>query len=410
MTQQLLEKSPVFELHNAYEEKKMDLGLNDEQQMIVGTVRSFVENELIPYEEEVERTGAVRPELAQQIQDKAIRFGLYAANMPEEYGAADLDNVSLALMERELGRTSYALQHFVTRPSNILRACQGEQIERYLIPTIEGKRHDCLAMSEPNAGSDLRGMQCRAVRDGDEYVITGTKHFISHADVADYTILFAATGEMETPRGLRKKITAFLVDFATPGVTVQKGYDVVSHRGYNNCIIDFDGARVPVANILGEEHKGFDVAGVWLGSTRLSVSAFCVGRAQRTLQLCQEWAVNRVQFNRPIGKNQGVSFKLADMATQIRAAEWLTLDAAYRTDQGTAKDEDYAMAKLFSTEMLAMVTDEAVQIFGGMGLAEENPIVRFWRDARVERIWDGTSEIQRHIISRALLRPYEKRA
>ncbi len=386
----------------------MNLNLNDEQRMIVETVRAFVEKELMPHEEIVERTNSVPIELREQIQAKAIQHGLYAANMPEEYGGADLDTVSLALMERELGRVNYALQHFVTRPSNILRACKGDQIERYLIPTIEGKRHDCLAMSEPNAGSDLRGMQCRAVRDGDDYIINGTKHFISHADFADYVILFAATGEIDTSRGKRKLITSFLVDFDMEGVTLERGYDVVSHRGYANCIINFDNARVPAANILGEEHKGFDVAGVWLGSTRLAVAATCVGRAQRALELCQEWAATRVQFNKPIGKNQGVSFKLADMATQIRAAEWLLLDAAWRTDQGTAKDEDYAMAKLYATEMLAFVADEAVQIFGGMGLAEENPIVRIWRDARVERIWDGTSEIQRHIISRALLRPYER--
>jgi acyl-CoA dehydrogenase len=259
-------------------------------------------------------------------------------------------------------------------------------------------------MSEPNAGSDLRGMECRAVRDGDEYVITGTKHFISHADVADYVILFAATGEDQTPRGPRKKITSFFVDKGTTGFTVKRGYEVVSHRGYHNCILEFDACRIPATNILGEEHKGFDVANEWLGSTRLSVAAVCIGRAQRALELSLDWAATRVQFGQPIGKFQGVSFKLADMATRLRAAEWLTLDAAFCTDQGTAKDEDYAMAKLYASEMLAMVTDEAVQIFGGMGLAEENPIVRFWRDARVERIWEGTSEIQRHIISRALLR------
>ncbi|MEM7113775.1 MAG: acyl-CoA dehydrogenase family protein [Chloroflexota bacterium] len=387
----------------------MHLNLTDEQRMIVEATRAFVEKELIPYEEEVEKANAVRPELAEQIRNRAIQYGLYAANMPEEYGAADLDAMSLTLMERELGRTSYALNHFVCRPSNILRACKGEQIERYLIPTIRGERHDCFAMTEPNAGSDVRGMECRADLDGDHYVITGTKHFISHADISDYAILMAATAEEETPRGIRKKITAFLVDFDTSGVTVNPGYDVVSYRGYNNCIINFDKARVPAANILGELHQGFAVAGEWLGATRLTVAAVCVGKAQRALELCQEWATTRVQFGKPIGKNQGVSFKLADMATQIRAAEWLTLDAAFRTDQGTARDEDYAMAKLYATEMLAMVTDEAVQIFGGMGLAEENPIVRFWRDARVERIWEGTSEIQRHIISRALLRPYERR-
>ncbi|MEM9775352.1 MAG: acyl-CoA dehydrogenase family protein, partial [Chloroflexota bacterium] len=370
----------------------MKLELNSEQQMIVETVRAFVDNELIPHEEEVEKSNAVRPELAQQIIDKSIQYGLYAANMPEEYGGADLDAMSLTLMERELGRTSFALQHFVCRPSNILRACKGDQIEKWLKPTVEGTRHDCLAMSEPNAGSDVRGMECTATRDGDHYILKGSKHFISHADVADYCILFAASGEMETPRGIRKKITSFLVDFDTPGVTVQPGYDIVSHKGYNNCIIDFDNARIPVENILGEEHKGFDVAGEWLGASRLTVAAFCIGRAQRALELATEWAATRVQFGKPIGKNQGVSFKLADMATQIRAAEWLTYEAAYKTDLGTAKDEDYAMAKLYASEMLAMVTDEAVQIFGGMGLAEENPIVWFWRDARVERIWDGTSE------------------
>lgn len=387
----------------------MNLALTDEQKMIVKTVRAFVEKELLPYEDEIERTGEVRLELQKQIRSRALQNGLYAANMPEEYGGGGLDTVALTLMEIELGKTNYALQSFVARPSNILRACRGEQIERYLLPTVRGERVECLAMSEPGAGSDLRGMECRAVRAGDDYLLTGTKHFISHADVADYAIVFAASGEEQTPRGSRKLITAFFVDKGTPGFTVKRGYEVVSHRGYHNCILEFDGCRVPTANILGEEHKGFDVANEWLGSTRLSVAAFCVGRAQRTLELALQWAATRVQFGQPVGKFQGVSFKLADMATHLRAAEWLTLDAAYRTDQGTAKDEDYAMAKLYASEMLAFVTDEAVQIFGGMGLAEENPIARFWRDARVERIWDGTSEIQRHIISRALLRSYEKK-
>ena len=387
----------------------MNLTLSAEQKMIIKTTRAFVEKELLPYEDEVERTGEVRPELQKQIRDRARQNGFYAPNMPEDLGGGGLDAVSLTLMEFELGKTNYALQSFVARPSNILRACRGAQIERYLLPTIAGDRIECLAMTEPNAGSDLRGMECRAVREGDDYILTGTKHFISHADVADYVIVFAATGEDPTPRGPRKKITAFLVDKGTPGMNVKRGYEVVSHRGYHNAIIEFDDCRVPIANILGEEHMGFDVANEWLGSTRLSVAAVCVARARRALELSIEWAATRVQFGQPIGKFQGVSFKLADMATRLRAAEWLTLDAAYRTDQGTAKDEDYAIAKLFASEMLAFVTDEAVQIFGGMGLAEENPIVRLWRDARVERIWDGTSEIQRHIISRALLRPYEKK-
>lgn len=386
----------------------MNFGLTEEQKMIVQTTRAFVEKELYPYEEEVERADAVRPELRQQIIQKSRDLGLYAANMPEQFGGAGLDAVALALMERELGRASAALHYLVARPSNILQACRGEQIEQYLLPTVRGERIDCLAMSEPNAGSDLRSIETKAVRQGAEFVIAGTKHFISHADVADFVILFAVTNEEQTPRGPRKQMTAFLVDMGTPGFAVKKGYQVVSHRGYHNCILEFDECRVPAANVLGEVHHGFDVANEWLSSTRLSVAATCVGRGYRALELCQQWAATRKQFGQAIGKFQGTSFKLADMATQLRAAELLTLHTAWKHDQGLARDEDFAMAKLHASEMLAMVTDNAVQIFGGMGLAEENPIARMWRDARVERIWDGTSEIQRHIISRALLRPHEQ--
>jgi len=384
----------------------MQLSLTPEQRMLVDSVRRFVDAELVPYEEEVERTDHVRPDLIAQIRERAIAAGFYAANMPEELGGGGLDHVSLALMERELGRTAFALQYIVARPSNILRACKGEQIERYLLPTIRGERVECLAMTEPNAGSDLRSMQTRAVRDGDHYVINGTKHFISYADVADYIVLFAASGVEETPRGQRKRITAFLVDKDTPGLEVRLGSRAVSHRGFHHCELIFRDCRVGVNQILGEEHRGFDVANEWLGGTRLTVAAQCVGRAQRALEMATEWAATRKQFGQPIGKFQGTSFKLADMATEIAAAELLVLKAAWKADEGTAADEDFAMAKLYATEMLGRVTDHAVQIFGGMGLMEELPIERFWRDARVERIWDGTSEIQRHIISRALLRPH----
>ena len=386
----------------------MNFGLTAEQKMIVEAVRAFVEKELYPYEEEVERADEVRPELRQQIIQRSLQAGFYAANMPEELGGGGLDAVSLTLMERELGRANFALQYLVARPSNILQACQGEQVEQYLLPAIRGEKIDCLAMSEPEAGSDLRAMKTRAEQQGDDFVINGVKHFISHADIADFVILFAVTGEEQTARGPRKQITSFLVDVGTPGFVVKKGYQVVSHRGYHNCILEFDNCRVPAANVLGEVHRGFDVANKWLGSTRLSVAATCIGRGYRALELCQGWAATRKQFGRPIGKFQGVSFKLADMSTELQAAELLTLQAAWKEDQGLARDEDFAAAKLYASEMLARLTDEAVQIFGGMGLAEENPIVRMWRDARVERIWDGTSEIQRHIISRALLRPYEQ--
>ncbi len=385
----------------------MEFALSDEHQMIVKSVRAFVEEELYPYEEEVEATDRVRPELLEQIKQKSLEMGFYAANMPEEIGGGGLDNVSLTLLERELGRASFALQYAVARPSNILQACEGDQIENYLLPTIRGEKVDCLAMTEPGAGSDVRSMKCRAEKDGDDYVINGIKHFISHADVADYVILFAATGEEDTPRGPKKLITTFLVDKGTPGFEVKPGYRSVSHRGYHNCVLEFDNCRVPGSQVLGEADRGFDVANEWLGATRLSVAAMCVGRAQRAFDLATEWAATRVQFGKPIGKNQGVSFKLADMAIDIESAELLTLKAAWKLDQGSALDQDFAMAKVAATEMLARVSDESIQILGGMGLMADLPLERIWRDARVERIWDGTSEIQRHIISRSLLRPYE---
>jgi len=384
----------------------MDFTLTGEQRLIVETVRSFVEDELYPHEDEVERLDEIPDGLASSIRGKALAAGLYAANMPAELGGGGLDALSMVLVERELGRASYGLQMLVERPSNILLACEGDQRERYLLPAIRGERHDCVAMTEPGAGSDVRSMTTRAVPDGGDYVINGTKHFISHADVADFIILFAATGEEHTSRGPRKLITTFLVDKAIPGLTVRRGPPCVSNRGYHQCELVFTDCRVPMASRLGAEGRGFDLLGQWLGATRLTVAATSLGRARRVLEAATEWAARRHQFGQPIGRFQGVGFQLADLATELEAAELLTLRAGARLDAGTMTDSDVAMAKLYASEMLGHVTDAAVQIFGGMGLMSELPVERWWRDARVERIWDGTSEIQRHIISRALLRPY----
>jgi len=384
----------------------MDFSLSDEQELIVRTTREFVRNELCPHEQQIELTGELPAGLREELRRKAIDAGLFAANMPTDVGGAGLDGVSWILYEKELGRTSYVLHYScVARPSNILLACAGEQRERYLLPAVRGERTECLAMTEPEAGSDLRGMKTTAVADGGDFVINGTKHFISHADHADFVILFAASGEEDSARGRRKLITAFLVDVGTPGFVVRPGYRNVSHRGYTNSILEFNDCRVPRTSILGEVHKGFEVANTWLAATRLQVAANCLGRAERALELATQWAVDRVQFGQPIGKFQGVAFKLADMAVELRAAELLTLEAAWKLDRRCATDMDMAIAKLKATEMLAMVADEALQIHGGMGLMSDLPLERIWRDARIERIWDGTSEVQRHIISRALLRP-----
>ena len=383
----------------------MDFGLTSEQQMVVDTVRDFVERELYPHEEAVERAGRVPPELGEEIKRKVIDLGFYAPNLPAEVGGGGLDHLTFTLLERELGRASMALTVFWGRPSGILMGCNDEQRERYLFPSARGERLDALAMTEPGAGSDVRGMQCFARPDGDDWIVNGTKHFISHADVADFVIVFTASGEEDTPRGVKKLITCFLVDRGTPGFDIRPGYDSVSHRGYHNCILAFDDCRLSSTQVLGEAHRGFELANEWLYGTRLTVAAMCVGRARRAFDLALAYAAEREQFGQPIGKFQGVSFKLADMVTEIDAADWMTLAAAWRLDRGLPANREIASAKLFASEMLSRVTDEAVQIHGGMGLMSDLPLARFWRDARVERVWDGTSEIQRHIIGRDLLRP-----
>ena len=383
----------------------MHFELTSEQQMIVDATRAFVENELYPHEAEVERTGVLRMDLVKEIQAKAIAAGLYAANMPEEVGGAGLDTLTWLLYEKELGRANYALHWTcVARPSNILLAGTAEQREKYLFPCIRGEKWDCLALTEPGAGSDLRGMKASAKPDGDDFILNGTKHFISHADIADFAIVFMASGEEDTPRGKKKLITAFFVDKGTKGFSVRDGYRNVSHRGYTNAVLEFDDCRLPKSQILGEVHKGFEVANRWLGATRLQVASTCLGRAERALALAISYAGQREQFGQKIGKFQGVSFKLADMAMELKAAELLTREAGWKFDQGTVTEADMSMAKLKATEVLAFVADEAIQIHGGMGLMEDLPLERIWRDARVERIWEGTSEIQRHIISRELLR------
>ena len=385
----------------------MRFGLSDEQQMIVDTVRTFVEAEIYPHEAEVERTGEVPPAVAEAIKSKTLELGFYACNFPEEVGGAGLSHLDFALVERELGRGSMALTHFFGRPQNILMACEGEQRERYLLPAVRGERMDALAMTEPGAGSDVRGMTCAAVRDGGDWVLNGTKHFISGAEHADFVIVFVATGEDQTPKGPKKRITTFLVDRGTPGFTIRDGYKSVSHRGYKNMILEFDDCRLPDAQVLGEVDGGFAVMNEWLYATRITVAAMAVGRARRCFDLGLNYAAERCQFGQAIGKFQGVSFQLADMITEIDAADYLTLASAWRLDEGLPANREIASAKLYASEMLARVTDAVLQIHGGMGLMDDYPIERFWRDARVERIWDGTSEIQRHIISRELLRPLE---
>jgi acyl-CoA dehydrogenase len=385
----------------------MNFNLTAEQDMILRSLRAFREQELEPHEAEVDRSGEVPEELGRHIKQKALEMGFYAPNLPEEIGGGGLDYQTLALFERELGKTSYALHGYIHRPSEILLACSGDQIEKYLNPCVTGDKKEVFALTEPGAGSDILSMTTNARADGDDFIINGAKHFISSPVIPDFAILFAWTGTQQTKRGERKLVTAFLIDRDTPGFTIQRGPRCAAQRAYHTWELAFNQCRVHREQILGAQGQGFELADRWLKMGRVWVAAAACGKMERLLELATRYAVERKQFGQPIGKFQGTSFKLADMATDLQAADLLVMHAADKADQGIMEPEDAAKAKLFASEAVGRAADNTIQIFGGMGLMEELPIERLWRDARLDRIWDGTSEIQRHIISRSLLRQYE---
>ena len=379
--------------------------MDHENELLINTLKAFMDAEIFPYEDEVDAKGEVPIELGRQIEKRAKDIGLFAANLPTDIGGGGLSYQAMALMEREYGKTTHALQSWVARPTEILLACEGDQKEQYLLPCVRGEKRELFALTEPEAGSDVMGMKSNAVKDGDDWILNGSKHFISGPVMPDFAIVFAATGEDQTPRGPRKRVTAFLVDVGLKGFECREGNKCVSYRGYKNFQLSFDNVRLGPNQVLGEEGRGLELSGKWLGMGRIWVGATCCGKAERVMNLAIDWAANRKQFGKPIGSFQATGFKLADMSIGLRAADLMVNDAVSRAEKGAMQDADAAMVKVFCSEMLNKVADDTVQIYGGMGLMEELPIQRLWRDSRLERIWDGTSEIQRHIITRSILRP-----
>ena len=378
---------------------------SSDSKILLDTVQKFMADEIYPHEDRVDKLGYVPDEIGKQIEEKSKEVGLFAANLPEKYGGGGLDYSSMMVVEREYGKTSHALHSWIARPTEILLACNEKQMEEYLYPCVKGDKRELFALTEPDAGSDIMSMKSNAKREGADWILNGSKHFISGPCMPDFAIVFAATGEDETPRGQRKRITAFLVDVGIPGFDIQEGTKCISYRGYKNYQLSFNDVRLSDDKILGTEGNGLSLSGKWLGMGRIWVGATCCGKAERILDLALDWAAQRKQFGKPIGTFQATGFKLADMKMNLRAADLLVKDAVDRALSGQMMDEDAAIVKIFCSEMLNKVADDTVQIFGGMGLMEEMPIERLWRDSRLERIWDGTSEIQRHIVTRSMLRP-----
>ncbi len=376
-----------------------------EVELLVSTVRNFINNEIIPFEDEVDKLGSVPVELGKQIESRAIELGLYAANLPESVGGGGLNYTAMASLEREYGKTTHALHSWIGRPAEILLACKGSQRENYLIPCAKAEKRELFALSEPEAGSDIMSMKTNAKKIGSNWVLNGSKHFVSGPCFPDFAIVFAVTGLDETKQGPRKRITAFLVDCDREGFEIVEGNKCISYRGYKNFRLSFNNVKLSADHVLGEEGQGLELSGKWLSMGRIWLGATCCGKAERIFDLAKDWAASRKQFGKSIGTFQATGFKIADMAIGLKTADLLVKNTVDLASKGLMTNADAAMVKVYCSEVLNKTADDTVQIFGGMGLMEEIPIERLWRDSRLERIWDGTSEIQRHIITRSLLRP-----
>lgn len=382
----------------------MHLRLTEEQKMVQETIRKFVEKELIPLENDVlrnEREG--RPSLPQEkvkeLQLKAKNAGFWGINTPSEYGGADLGQMMQAIVTMEISKTFVPFS-FGGSADNILYYCNEEQKKKYLIPTINGEKKSCFAMTEPGAGSDTRNIKMTAVKDGDEWVLNGEKTFITGGNEADFVMVIAITDIERHAKTGREGVTCFIVD---RDMGWRSEY-IHTMGEWGPASLIFENVRVPEENILGELHGGYKLGLEWIGFARWIVGARAVGAAERLLQMAIDYAKERVTFGKPIAERQAIQWMIADSAVEIEAARWLVLNAAFTLDQGEDNRHLASMAKLYGSNMGNRVVDRVLQIHGGMGYTKELPIERWYREARLWRIYDGTDEIQRMIISRNLLK------
>jgi len=380
----------------------MDFALNDEQRMLVDTVRSFIASELAPLEDEVEATGALRPELAEQIHEKARAIGLYAMNIPEEFGGGGLSAIDHMLAEEQFGRTTDILiRRAFGNVYEMLLECKGEQVERWLKPAVRGERVCSIAITEPGAGSDAAGIKTRAVRDGSGWKLTGNKHFISDGAVSDFFLVTAVTDASAGAKG----VSMFLVDKGLPGFTIGREQPMMGVRGTSHVELFFDESPVESISLIGREGEGLKLALMTLGRVRLAqVGARAVGKATMVLEKTIEYARERKQFGKALGEFQMVQQMISDSIIEVNCARLLLHRAAFELDQGRDGRDLIAMVKVNAAETLGRVVDRAVQIFGGMGFCKDLPIERYYRDARIYRIFDGASEVHRFAIARSAMR------
>ena len=378
----------------------MDLHFTDEQLMMRNMVRDFAKEEITPFIENMENG-----EFPTAILKKMGELGLMGITAPEKYGGSEMDFTSYITAIHELSKASGVVGvilsvHTSVGTNPILNFGSQQQIEKYVPKLASGEYLGAFCLTEPSAGSDAASLKTKAVLDGDDYVLNGSKVFITNGGAADTYIVFASTKPSAGSRG----ISAFIVEKDTPGLIIGKNEKKMGLHGSKTVQLTFENMRVPAENLLGEENKGFSIAMANLNVGRIGIAAQALGIAEAAYEYAVAYAKEREQFGKPIAQQQGVGFKLADMATQVEAAKLLVYNAADLYSKGKECNKQASMAKLFASKAAMDVTIEAIQVFGGYGYTKDYPVERLFRDAKVTEIYEGTSEIQRIVISKQLIK------
>jgi acyl-CoA dehydrogenase len=377
----------------------MDFTFPDDIKMLQRTVRDYVRDRLMPLAKQVEEEDRVPDEVLREM----MELGLFSVPLPEEYGGGGMGELAYCVIMEELGAVNAAYSNIIGAHCGLcgmaISLGSNDLKQRYLPDMATGVRLGAFCLTEPNAGSDAAHIRTQARREGDEYILNGSKLWVTNGPIADIYTVFAST---DSERGA-KGVTAFVVDRTSPGLEIGRIDEKMGLRGSKTSEIFFHDCRVPACNVIGEEGRGFAVAMQTLDGARISLSASCVGQAQAALDLSVQWSRQRMQFGRPISSNQAVQWMLADSEIDIHAGRMMVYHAAWKIDSGLRASHEAAVVKAYCSEMCNRVIDRAVQVHGGMGYMKEFQIERFYRDARILRIYEGTSEVQRMIIAEDLL-------
>jgi acyl-CoA dehydrogenase len=383
----------------------MDFNLPEELQMLKDTVRKFVDKELIPIEMHTIENMELKPDIRERLEKKTKEMGLWMFDVPEEYGGGGLGSLAQVLVWEELSRTvalpSRGQGIFGPEVRPILYALNPEQKKRFMDPVLRGEKKLCFMQTEPDAGSDPASMKTRAVRQGDHYIINGTKRFITGAGEADIGQLMAVT---DPAKGAHGGISCFMVDMKSPGLTLVTRYKTM--MGEEPWHITFDDMKVPAENLVGKEGEGFKLAQKWLGIGRLKHGARALGVAERCIEMGASYSKQRITFGKPLSERQGITFKLADSYVELHAARLMVYQAAWKNDQKQDIRNEAYMAKLFADEMSFRVVDRVLQIHGGIGLTLDLPLAKWFVDQRSRMITEGASEVMRMVIAREVLKKY----